>query len=475
MQDKPKEPLTARMLGRVWNILDRPQTVVPEEKKQDGKQLSWEQYKTVDYFTKRNRFALDLLLLSELAPTHRGCIYTKADYEFGEGFGIIKGKNQSIIKTKTAAEKQNIPDEVIVAAEEALSSVNLNNESYLEVCRQVRINLNTSGNGYIELVWGGEGANKYFKVYNHDFHKVLFVQPEGTKNITHAYISDSWANDYLSRNEPVKLPVYPLVETIDGSSRTLLHIKEYSIGRDYYGLPLFVAGKMAAQLEYESDRHNLERFFADFMPKIFAAFFAPGGMTQQEKDKFYDEFMDTYTKRGRDGNVQAMVQVFESEKMQPFFHEFNVQNSDGDFSELKNGAGQSVYTAHRWHPVLAGVPIASGLNDAKQVQNIFSIYNKLTIKPNQTFDLNAFVNPVFEAMCEWLGLPCVGYQLTLESSAPISFLGQVDVNALVTVDEGRVHVGQDKLNDDRGKKLIIELQKSTKPDGAQQPNTGGMP
>ncbi len=455
-----KNSITSRMLGRVWNILSKPETIIPAEEKPSADQLSWDKYKTIDFFSKRNQFAKDLLLLSEISPTHRSCIYTKADYAYSEGFGIVKGKSQSIIKTKTGREAEVVSDDVITTTLEAISNVNSYNESLLEVARQARINLNTSGNAYLELVWGKNGGKKYFQVYCHDFHHVLLVNPEDNRaQPSFAYISEDWSNEFIARNPPEKLPLYPEVKETKGGFRTLLHIKEYSIGRNYYGLPLFVASKVAAQLEYESDRHNLERFFSDFMPKFFAAFFAPGGMTDDEKEDFYESFLNTYTKQGRNGQVQAMVQVFESENLKPFFHEFGNNNSEGDFINLKSNANQSLFTAHRWHPVLAGIPINGGLNDSKQIENIFSIYNKITIKPIQAFDLNNFINPVFEKMSEWLNLPCKGHQLTLETASPISFFSEIDVNAVLTVDEARQHLGQDKLGDERGRTLIVEAAK----------------
>jgi|GEM_PF-7025380 len=462
MEDK-KKPMKATMLGRIWNILSSPQTTVPEEVKPDGTNHNFGKYKTIDFFTDRNKFGRELVLLSELSPTHRSCIYTKADFEFSEGFGIVAGKPQSIIKNKTKAEQVPVSDEDINAAAKALKDVNLYQESLLEVSRQVRINLNASGNGYVELVYGDMFGEKYFNAYSHDFHKVIFVYPEGeSKTASHVYISEDWDEYYIQKKPPAKLPLYPEVEFIDGSFRTVIHVKEYSIGRDFYGLPLFIAAKMSAQLEYESDRHNLERFFSDFMPKFFAAFMAPGGMSDDQKEKFYDDFLNTYTKKGRNGNVQAMVQVFESENLKPYFHEFNNKESDGDFTNLKTGANQTLFTAHRWHPVLAGIPIPGGMNDSKQIQNIFSIYNKMTIQPNQRFDLENFINPIFTLMCNWLNLPCKEHSLTLETGSPISFFDAIDINSIVTVNEGRAYIGEDALSDERGNKTIAEMKQAQK-------------
>lgn len=456
-----KKPITARMLGRVWNMLKTPETLVPEEKKPTGNATGSGKFKTIDFFSEKNKFAKELLLLSEISPTHRACIYAKADFEFSGGFGLVKGKSQFVIKTKTKKEQQPVTDEAIEAAAETLKSVNLYKEPFDEVCRQVRINLNASGNGYVELVWGEHQGKRYFSVYSHDFHKVLFAMPEdGRKVATHVYISEDWSDTYTKKNEPVKLPLYPLVEEINGSFRSVIHVKEYSMGRDFYGLPQFIAAKVSGQIEYESDRHNLERFFADFMPKFFAAFFAPNGMTEPEKEKFYEEFLNTYTKRGRGGSVQAMVQVFESEGLQPYFHEFQNKDSDGDFMNLKAGANQTILTAHRWHPVLAGIAISSGLNDSKQVRNIFSIYNELTIKPNQKFDLNNFINPIFEMMSDWLNLPCKEHQLTLEASSPISFFENLEAGKFITVDEARAQIGIGKIGDERGTFLVSEVGQS---------------
>lgn len=442
------------------NLFNEPETVIPKEKKRVRGVQQFGKYKTIPFFTNRNDFAQTLLALSEVSTTHRSCIYTKAEYEFKDGFGIVKGKNRSIIKTKTKEEQSVVSDEIIYMAEELLLSVNGKGESLSEICKQLRINLNTSGNGWIEVAKGDVLGEKFIHIYNHDFTNVLFVDPgKEESDVSEVYVSVDWSDAFLRTNEPVKLPLYPKWEEVNGAERTMIHVKEYSIGRDYYGLPLFIAAKIPSQLEYESDRHNIERFFSDFMPKFFAGFFAPDGMTPEKKTAFYQDFYNTYTKKGREGQISAMVQVFESDNMKPFFHEFGQNNTEGDFMNLKSGSRDSIFTAHRWHPVLAAVPIASGLNDSKQIQNIFSIYNEIAIKPNQKFDLEKVINPIFKMMAEWLSLPLKDYQLTLETSSPISFFNDLDVNSLLKVDEGRAYLGEDKLGGEIGEKMISQIQK----------------
>lgn len=442
-------------------MFKEPEVKLPSDGKA-GEKGGWSKFKTIPYYTGRNDFALSLLALSEISPTHRNCIYTKAEYGYSDGFGISVGKTQTIVKTQSKKEKAVVADEVIEAVENDLYDINNEGDSLLDIGIKARVNLETSGNAFIELVRGDINGKRFFSVYVHDFHKCLFADvntPDATP--THVYVAQDWADISTVEKEPVKLPLYPEWEVINGSERTVIHVKSYSIGRDFYGLPLFIAAKIPAQLEYESDRHNIERFFSDFMPKFFAAFFAPDGMTDTEKEKFYDDFFDTYTKKKRDGNRSAMVQIFESEAMKPFFHEFGNQDNEGNFIDLKENSGQSIYTAHRWHPVLAGVPISGGLNDAKQIQNLFSIYNKLTIKPNQTFDLKKFINPIFYMMAEWLNAPYKGHELTLSTSSPISFFNDLDLNSILTVDEARTNLGQDKIGDERGKKLITEVKAKT--------------
>ena len=103
------------------------------------------------------------------------------------------------------------------------------------------------------------------------------------------------------------------------------------------------------------------------------------------------------------------------------------------------------------------MPIAGGLNDAKQIQNIFSIYNKITIKPNQVFDLNNFINPVFNMMNEWMDTICKGHQLTLESSSPISFFENLEAGKFITVDEARSQMGMSLIGDERGSFMVSEI------------------
>lgn len=436
-------------VSRVINFVKKFPGMTPVEKMPKEIAAPFNGLRILPWFTERNDFSVQLLQMYESCNSHRACIETKADYATRGGFGLVKGKGHSVLKTKTIASETSIEDDVIDFAAAWMENVNENGQTLLAIAHEMVVNLEATGNVFLELVRGGTGNETFFSVYNHHANSCLYALNEDD-SVTHVYVSSDWSEDYTSKNPPVKLPVYPRWENINGAERCVVHLKSYSIGRDYYGLPMFIAAFKENLMEYEITDYNLEEFFAGFMPKVYMMFMGANGWEPQQKHTFMEGVQNTYTKQDKGQIAQrVMVHVEESETLKPFIHEFNNASKEGDFRFLKESATNAIHKAHRWHPVLAGELVAAGFDDGKKFKTIFEIYNETTIRPLQEKILKV-LNVVFSEAAQFTGAPFKGYSLTLSCTCPVSFIGDLDINALLTVDEGREILGKEKINDDTG-------------------------
>lgn len=421
--------------------------------------------KVVPWYTTKNDFGILLTMLLELSSTHRSCVNTKADYILGDGFSLFKGKGKSILNNVLSKVSEDKPsDDEVKAIDDFLEHVNVDEENINDILKAAAVNYEAYGNVYIETVRGSIAGQKYFYIYLQDAPRVLHVKDEDE-----VMICSDFNNDVLKDAQVRTVGKWSKDEF--GGERRVWCLKAKSPLRDTYGLPPAVASMYNQKIEHEIPSHNLDRFYSDFMPKIFMQFFEPGGMTEQEEEKFYNDLEATYTRRG--GKKRSIfAQVLESENMKANIQMLGENTAEGDFQILDDRTTQKILTAHQWHHVLAGIPSAKGIGDSKEVRNVFELYNNTTIKPRQNLLLSKLINPIFKEACEWLDIAKDTY-LGLSSSLPISFIGDIDVNAILTVDEAREYMGWSKLPDPEKGGQFVKRGGSSNSNNPNDPNSAG--
>lgn len=440
-----------KTIGRFIDYAMKPSFVKSETKDRDD--LYWEKYPALPFFSDFNAFALQLQKVLEVGGTHRGCVYSKADFISGGRLTLHPGVYNDILVNRTATDDVTPKDKAVIAANEFLKRVNPQGQSIVKIIREIAVCFEGYGNCYMEEVRGTVAGDKFYHIYIHSPEKCLYVDNKGDESLTHIWVSNYWGPWYLEKHEPVKLPINKW-EKVGFAERRVTILKADSPGRDTYGLPPAVASILHSLLELEIPSHNLDKFYTDFMPKVFMQFFSPKGMKPEEEKKFYDGLIQTYTRQG--GKRRSMfAQVVESEAMKANIHEFSNQTSDGEFLGLTDKTEFAIFKAHRWHPILAGVPTANGLNNSAMVRNIFDIYNALIIQPRQQMIMTDMVNPAFQRAAEWLGTGFNDHYLQLTSIMPLTFVGDLSINKILTKNEGRKIIGFDALVDEeKGNEFI---------------------
>jgi hypothetical protein len=223
-----------------------------------------------------------------------------------------------------------------------------------------------------------------------------------------------------------------------------MHLKQYRTGRHWYGLPESISSLLSQKVDFEINRHNLDRLETDFFPRLFFEFFNTDGMSEEKQAEHLDALMDTFTKQGGD-RFGIFAQYNETEESNTKVHKLEM-DSQGDFVPLRKDAGQQILTAHGIHPLIAGIQTPGSLGSSKEVREIFELFNSTVITPLQNFITEKFINVSMKEAGAWLGT-MEGLYLKMNTTTPVSFMGQIDINRVLTVNEGRAQVGFGELTD----------------------------
>lgn len=421
--------------------------VEDEQKVEDSFKLKIERYPVIDFFSYKNDFSIQLALLAEVVPEHDGAIRAKKRWATTEPFSVTNENPCSILNRQK--EQPEISDDQLDEVEEWICDVNSQGETLKDITCKAIIDLETTGNAYIELIRGEVGGQSFFFMEHHDSTMCLLVRRGDAITVG---ISPDWqrVDNRAFDDIPVtELPLYRGKFTewmdVDGAQRCVMHIKQYRTGRFFYGLPESISSLTAQKIDFETNRHNLDRLETDFFPRVFFEFFNTDGMSEEKQAEHLEALMDTFTKRGGD-RFGLFAQYNETEESNTKVHQLEM-DTKGDFIPLRKDAGQQILTAHGTHPLIAGIQTPGSLGSSKEVREIFELYNSTVIIPLQNFLTESFINPVMQEVSEWTST-MEGLYLKMNTTTPVSFMGQIDINRVLTVNEGRSEVGFGELTDD---------------------------
>lgn len=415
-------------------------------------------YGVVPWYDVANEFSLILAYLAETSITHRSCIEAIAQWGVGDGYVVNPGKRNIVATFKGDDPDISIPDSDRDDITAFLENAN-KEQNWLEIAEEAYVSWGIFGNVFVEIVRGTVGGERTFKTYVHDTtHCLLTDEVEGVRYVR---ISADWEDDeYLRQYPPEKVPLYPKWERDEkGLERTIIHWKNKAPRRGLYGIPTSVASILEQQIEHEIPLFNKDSFDNGFFPSAVVTFFAPNGMTKSKAKAFIDKFNDTFTGKGKKKKVFA--QVVDSETMKHDVTKMD-EKVDGDFLELDKRIEKKIIRAHKWYEILLGNPSSGKLGEAKEIRNAAELAYGTVIKPLQNKFISKVLDVVFKEWSEWMSKPLYDkYYFGVSSPIPVSFTGDVDINAALKVDEARQLLGYEELEDkEKGSRHLNEIRRN---------------
>jgi capsid portal protein len=382
-----------------------------------------------------------------LSPTNNACVNSKTNFCVGDGLFFKDGKED-------------------VEFIDWCKKVNKKGQSFYKILKSIFNNNFTVGNNFVEIIRVKAGSTKQIRVVNRSFLDCRLSEPNDDDICESVFISKKFNKNgtwTLVNDEAVELPIYygdPKMEwykSQNGTEHCVIHIKNDTPGYEYYGMPDNISSLPQQILEYKAARHNIDDFENNLV--VGGAIFLEGNVTQDEANKIGKELIKAHTGDGKRGRwtVIAGQKGITSSKMESFDTQ-----KDGSFLELDKLIESKIIDSNNWDSTLYGQHQAGGLgsNGFAYLSSIFDTKYKTVIEPAQKFVLNDFINPLFEIHDDWVGTKWSDFELEFKKITPASFAGSIDINGILTIDEGRATIGQLPLEDKtRGSEIIAQKNK----------------
>lgn len=382
---------------------------------------------------------------SILSPTTQACINSKVFFCSGNGIRI-KDADQSKEKEFKLFQKK----------------INNRRQSLGKLMDIIFSNRFRVGNVFIEIIRIKVGETAKVMAYVRSFLDCRLGAPDANDIPQSVLISRKFrgSKDWeIDDTNAVELPIYNGEDTKwkdfpDGSSRCMIHIKNDMDGYDYYGLPENVSTLPWQILEYNGARYNLDNFENNMV--IGGAIMLQGSYTDSELTKVATNIRRQHTGSGKRGRWTVLATKQGGGTVENFS-----KQTDGDFLKLDENAEQKIIDSNNWDSALFGQNSSKGLGNGgnSYLRSIFKIKHKTVVEPTREVIFEEFIYPFLEINDKFCNTKWSAEEIEFVSIDIEDLIEDIEINSVITVDEGREKLNMDKLGGDRGQKLIAEITK----------------
>ena len=370
--------------------------------------------KFVPFFQDSNNiYPNDLAKRARRSSTHSSIINQKIAFTIGKGFLYSKDGEDVDFK--------DLPKDF----QEWLMEVNPENDTIDTLFKQLVQNYVITGQCYPHVKKSGN----YTAIFSEDATTV-----RKGKDKKRAYISNFW-RDILLNYAPVSdYPINSSLTFWNGTPKNeyLVHIMRKYPEFSYYGLPDYAGALDWIDIEYRISKYNIDKFDNGFFPSVLMQMFGevPDGMNAQA---YVQEIKKRYT--GEGNNDKFLVELLDSPEQAAKVIEFE-RERDGEFQMLSELAIRNIITAHRITPSLAGLETSGKLGSNQQIKLEYDKFMNSVIIPD-------FQEPILRALNNIIKRETKfgDYKLSILNVSPVGNSDRVELNAVTTVNEGRLMIG----------------------------------
>lgn len=372
-----------------------------------------------------NLFPQGLAAINRQAITSRSILAWKAIYTAGKGF--ITDDDSLLEWTKAANPEEN----------------------FRSVFKKVVEDYNEFGNAYVEVVT--DRANTFFFMFHHDATAVRIGKK--TRDGFVGLFPD-WAQVQGREERIVWVPIFKkrgLEEGEDGLLHTFVHIRDYEPQFPIYGLAEWVAGMDAAAIGYKTNKWNVSRLDNQFSTSGILEIY--GDKSDKKLLEQIKKFKEKKT--GEGNNAQLLVIVRERGADAASNYTPLIQTNEGDWINLHKQSDQDMIIAHNWFRSLTGLAEAGTLGNTQQIRNEYQIARETVISDTQDVILDS-LSSVFEDLG---GFDAEGFRV--RNTSPLSIEDRIDINFLITREEGYKIVGIEPNPKDENLDQTIKVNTAT--------------
>lgn len=409
----------------------------------------------VPFLNPTDNFFQLLTEASLLSPTTFACVSSKARYCIGKGVFFKDNKEDKQFTDWSA-------------------NVNRKQESLNDILHGAFGHRFTTGNPFIQVVRGKVSGKKFIRVYLRDYMDCRLSIADEDDICNTVFISKYfrklgiWG---LNMTKTDEIPIYssnmfdkPWAVDEKGFEHTIFHLKNKVPGYEYYGMPSNIASLPQQILEYKHVRHNLDDFDNNLV--IGGVIVIKGSMTDEEAQKVGRDIIYQHSgdgKRGRWVIMSSETGLGDGVEVKPF-----TKTEEGSYIEADIHNSEKLFMSNQWNKLLIGgsEQKSIGQGNSAYIRSVFDIANNTVIMPEQQFMIEKFILPLFQICDDWMGTDWSKMGPGLKAIQPVSFLGDINVNNIITKNEGRAIIDMEPLEGDQGEEIIGSgsAQQNSKPD-----------
>lgn len=339
--------------------------------------MAYTKYPVVPFFDGADATLSFFRKMKEQSPTQGTCIERIGVYTFGEGLKVARKKRAGFVLTDEDVEVTDSEANQFIDFLEGLNA-NMDGDVLLTEMWQSHENLKTYGNYLlrVDMVEVAGSRFVYFKVIDCEEWRYKLTRANEPRVVM---VSPLWTLDYINRNPPEFLPVYPRVEkTGRGVMTTAIHIKNNTLSRPWYGIPDSFQSLRYQLMEAQQGQYSTENYANDFSPRIIIEY--EGDSEGDGADDFDKAMSQTFTNRGKD-RKRLVTRNRQIDEKPMTIHEVKA-NADHQFhTAMSTEAERQVVKSHGWHRVLLGSPTPGRLGENQEFQQVYRMINFATIRP----------------------------------------------------------------------------------------------
>lgn len=404
------------------------------------KQLEYDTYEYVPFLTYQNDVLDSIFLITSNSPTVSGIIAQKTAYTIGGGLLAVPSSVLNPLPLARQIRATELNEDDVLALNDYLVEVNPQGQSMLDVIEDAADNLWSFGNAFIEVCIINRKLR--FRVLS-----PFMCRPkkadDGELYPSKVGVSKEW-QDFGSTNYNItEYPLFPNFGDVDGSTKSILHIKFDKPNFYYWGSPDWISAKIWGELEYRMAKYNQGKFENGFTPSAIIS--AYGFTNSDEASDFVDSMKSCFT--GTSNNSKMFIQALRDETSKMDVQVLN-NESQGEFISLAQLAREEIITASRWSPALAGLSTAGQLGSNQQIRSEFDKAFTTVIRPVQNKIMRS-INAVFRKALQ-LDEDIEGLSkdiaLDLSKMMPVTFAGDIEPETICTINELRDDIGKPPLD-----------------------------
>lgn len=367
--------------------------------------------KRADKNKEYKRFGSDNLYVQALASLYRQSITLR---------GII---NSKVIYTSAGG---FILEEESGPATDFINSPNESMDSLTDLFEKYLVDRYMSGNAYLEIIKNSDNS-----VVN--IGHIQTVKVRLHKSLDSVLVHPDWARYESTKEDAVRIALWPNFTEVDGLQRSVIHIKDYEPDFDFYGIPTYIAALDAAGIGYKTNKWNISRLDNSFQTS--GVLLISGDMDDDDAQDLSDTIVEEMTGEDNQGKLTVIVKKLGAEGAGTEFTPIN-ENHEGDWTQLHSQSNDDLIIANNWKKSLAGITENSGF-DVDRILNDYQVARSTFLIKEQ----KKFIDIVSRVMLELQNLDLAG--LAIVNKPPISLLTKLNADKFTFKWEARAEAGLD--------------------------------